>query len=312
MNRQKIISKLSELKILVSEKKLLLPKTVKIFEVGPRDGLQNEKQLIPTEYKVNLIQNLQKTGLKKIEVGSFVSKKSISQMSDTEQVIAQLNMVPNVTYSALVPNLKGFERAIQTKINEIAVFTAVSESFVRANINCSIQESFDRFAPILQKSKELNLRVRGYVSCVLGCPYEKEVDLNLVNELSHRLLEMGCYEVSLGDTIGVGTPEKTQKLFDVLTVPKDKIAVHFHDTFGNALENILVALQNGVSVVDSSVGGLGGCPYAKKVVGNVCTENVVEMTEFLGIETGVNLAELKVISKGVRALFGREVEYIFE
>lgn len=311
MSKAKTLLKLAEIRQLAAAGKVTLPKRVRIYEVGPRDGLQNEKQIIPTEFKVRMINELQKTGLKSIEVGAFVSAKSVSQMSDSEQVIAQIDTKPEVRYSALVPNLKGFERALNSKINEIAVFTAVSESFVQKNINCSIKESLERFAPVIAKSKEAKLPVRGYVSCVMGCPYEGEVDPKRVDEMCKTLLEMGCYEVSLGDTIGIGTPEKTEKLMSAITAPKNLLAAHFHDTNGTALDNILVALQHGISVIDSSVGGLGGCPYAKKSVGNVCTEKVVEMLDYLGIESGVDLAALKVLSKDVRAVVKRDVEYLF-
>jgi hydroxymethylglutaryl-CoA lyase len=312
MNKAQTLKRLAEVKYLAAQGKLTLPKSVKVFEVGPRDGLQNEKQIIPTDFKIKMINDLVRTGISNIEVGAFVSTKSVSQMSDSEQVIGQIDILPGKRYSALVPNLKGFERASKSRVNEIAVFTAVSESFVQKNINCSIQESLDRFAPVLVKSKEAGLPVRGYISCVMGCPYEGEVDAQKVDELVRRLLDMGCYEVSLGDTIGIGTPEKTERLMDAMTAPWEKLAVHFHDTNGTALDNILVALQRGVRGIDSSVGGLGGCPYAKKSVGNVCTEKVVEMTNYLGLESGIDLDALKRVSQEVRAVVHRETDYLFD
>lgn len=312
MKKANIINKLVELKTKALSKQLILPKSVKIFEVGPRDGLQNEPQILPLDFKLKMINGLKKSGLKNIEIGAFVSPRAIPSMADTETLISFLDFTQNCNFSALVPNIKGFEKALQTKIPEVAVFTAVSESFCQNNINCSIDESIERFEPILKMAKEKQVRVRGYISCVLGCPYEGAVDIKKVNDLTNLLLKMGCYEVSLGDTIGKGVPESTAKLLDAITASKELVALHFHDTYGNALENILIGIEKGFSIVDSSVGGLGGCPYARKVVGNVCTENVVQMMDYLGIDTGVDIKMLMEVSKEVRSLLNRNVEYLFD
>jgi len=303
---------LNEIKNLALQNKIKLPKNVRIAEVGPRDGLQNEAKVLTPEFKINLIESLVNAGVKHVEVGSFVSPKWVPQMASTELILEKLNFKPGVTYSVLVPNLKGVEMAVKTKANEYAVFTAASESFCKKNINCTIDESIDKFLPIIQLAKENNVKVRGYVSCVMGCPYEGEIDPKIVNKVAERLLEIGCYEVSLGDTIGIGTPEKTELLLNAVKVPVDKLAVHFHDTAGTALENLLVALSRGIAVIDSSVGGLGGCPYAKKGVGNVATERVIEMLEYLGIETGINLPELKKVGKYATKELDREITYLFE
>lgn len=303
---------MNEIKNLALQNKIKLPKNVRIAEVGPRDGLQNEAKVLTPEFKINLIESLVNAGVKHVEVGSFVSPKWVPQMASTELILEKLNFKPGVTYSVLVPNLKGVEMAVKTKANEYAVFTAASESFCKKNINCTIDESIDKFLPIIQLAKENNVKVRGYVSCVMGCPYEGEIDPKIVNKVAERLLEIGCYEVSLGDTIGIGTPEKTELLLNAVKVPVDKLAVHFHDTAGTALENLLVALSRGIAVIDSSVGGLGGCPYAKKGVGNVATERVIEMLEYLGIETGINLPELKKVGKYATKELDREITYLFE
>lgn len=272
-----------------------LPKFVRIVEVGPRDGLQNEKKVIPLQVKLNMIRKLEAAGLRSIEAGSFVSSKWVPQMAGTEDIFKALNASPNkskATFSALTPNTKGVEAAIAVGVKEIAVFAAATESFSQTNINCSIEESIRRFEDATKLALRNNIKVRGYVSCVLGCPYEgMNVAPEKVLEVSQRLLDLGCYEISLGDTIGVGTPGSTSKLLETI-VPKisaDKIAVHFHDTYGQALPNILAALQHGISVVDSSVSGLGGCPYAAGASGNVATEDVVYMLNGMNIETGVSL-----------------------
>ena len=271
-----------------------IPERVSIVEVGPRDGLQNESEIVSTEVKVELINRLADTGLTRIEASSFVSPKWIPQMGDAEQVLGEISRKESVRYSALTPNMKGFERAVSSRANEVAVFGAASESFTKKNINCTIKESIERFAPIMEAAKKINLPVRGYLSCTLGCPYEGEIAMEKVGELTAEMLDMGCYEVSLGDTIGVGTPLKVKKLIALVAgrVGIDKLAVHFHDTYGQALANIFASLELGVSVVDSSVAGLGGCPYAKGASGNVATEDVIYMLDGMGIETGVNLTRL--------------------
>jgi len=312
MQKQKILSRLNEIKNLALKGNIKLPKQVRIAEVGPRDGLQNEAKILTPEFKIKLIEDLVLAGVKHVEVGSFVSPKWVPQMANTDLILEKLNFMPGVTYSVLVPNVKGAEMAIKTKANEYAVFTAASESFCKKNINCSIDESIDKFQPIMQIAKERNVKVRGYVSCVMGCPYEGEIDPHIVNRVAERLLDIGCYEVSLGDTIGIGTPEKTELLLNTVKVPVERLAVHFHDTAGTALENLLVALSKGIAVIDSSVGGLGGCPYAKKGVGNVATERVVEMLDYLGIDTGIDLAKLKKVGKNATQELDREITYLFE
>lgn len=271
---------------------MTLPSKVGIFEVGPRDGLQNEAGAISTETKVALIERLAGAGLTAIEAASFVSPKWIPQMADGAQVMAQIERKAGVRYSALTPNLKGFERAVAAGVDEVAIFTAASRTFSQKNINCSIEESFERFAPICAAATQQGLPVRGYISCVVGCPYEGEIDAGRVADVAAKLADLGCYEISLGDTIGVGTPVKTGGMIEAVAkaVPIDKLAVHFHDTHGQALANILIALQMGIAVVDSSVGGLGGCPYADGATGNVATEDVVYMLDGMAIETGVDLA----------------------
>ena len=283
-----------------------LPQRVRIVEVGPRDGLQNEKTLVPTDVKVELIDRLSETGLSHIEATSFVSPKWVPQMADSSEVFSRIRKRPGVAYTSLVPNRKGLEQALEAGCREVAVFTAASEAFARKNTNCSIADNFARFREIFELAKQRQVRVRGYLSCVMGCPYDGDVDPHFVDRLARQLLELGCYEVSLGDTIGTGTPEKTRLLCEAITVPRERLAAHFHDTQGSAVENILVALAHGIAVVDSSVGGLGGCPYAKKVAGNVCTENVVHVLHELGVETGVDLARLAEIGRFITAKVGKE------
>ncbi|WP_088328362.1 hydroxymethylglutaryl-CoA lyase [Lacimicrobium sp. SS2-24] len=285
----------------------MYPEKVKIVEVGPRDGLQNEKGRIALEDKVALVQNLADAGLRMVETGSFVSPKWVPQMADSKAVFEAISRQSGVTYSALTPNLKGFEAALQAGADEVAIFGAASESFTQKNINCSIAESLERFAPVMDAAKANNLRVRGYVSCVLGCPYEGEISAAKVAEVSDKLLQMGCYEISLGDTIGVGTPVKTAHMLDVVSqyVPNEQLAVHFHDTYGQALANILIALQQGISVIDSAVAGLGGCPYAKGASGNVATEDVVYMLHGMGIETGIDLDKLIQAGERITSKLGR-------
>ncbi len=268
------------------------PDFVRIVEVGARDGLQNEAA-VSTQDKVALINALADAGLKDIEAGAFVSPKWVPQMADSSDVISALNL-PSVNLSALTPNLRGAETAKQVGIQEFAIFTAASEVFCQKNINCSIDESIDRFKDVMDFAKANNIRVRGYVSCVMGCPYQGDVDYNDVLNVSERLLELGCYEISLGDTIGVGTAKKVDELLDLLLqhIDKSKLAVHFHDTYGQALTNIYTALTRGIATVDSAVAGLGGCPYAKGASGNVATEDVVYLLQGLGIEHGIDLERL--------------------
>tara|TARA_R110002167_G_scaffold361515_2_gene579936 strand:- start:607 stop:1515 length:909 start_codon:yes stop_codon:yes gene_type:complete len=280
-----------------------LPKHVKIVEVGPRDGLQNEKQNIDLATKVTLIDELAKAGLTMIETGSFVSPKWVPQMADSSQVFAAIHRVNGVTYSALTPNLKGFEAAMLAGADEVAIFGSASETFSQKNINCSIAESLERFKPVVAAAKARGINVRGYVSCVLGCPYEGDIAPENVARVAKILLDMGCYEISLGDTIGVGTPNATQSMLTAVLeiVPKSAVAVHFHDTYGQALANILVALQLGINTVDSAVAGLGGCPYAKGASGNVATEDVVYMLNGMGITSGIDLTLLAQAGRHVCA-----------
>ncbi|MCY7294184.1 hydroxymethylglutaryl-CoA lyase [Alteromonas sp. a30] len=284
------------------------PKRATIFEMGPRDGLQNEKTLIKIEDKIELVAGLAEAGLVKIETGSFVSPKWVPQMADSGEIFKRIERKSGVHYTALTPNMKGFEAALAAKVSEVAIFGAASESFTQKNINCSIAESIERFQPIMDAAKAHNIPVRGYVSCVVGCPYEGDIAPEKVAEVSQILFEMGCYEISLGDTIGVGTPVKIQQMLDavIAKVPVEKLAVHFHDTYGQALPNILVALQNGISVIDSSVAGLGGCPYAKGASGNVSTEDVVYMLHGMGIETGIDLDKLVQVSAKIMGALQRQ------
>lgn len=271
-----------------------LPKHVTLVEVGPRDGLQNEKTIIPLDIKLALIENLARAGLKHIEVGSFVSPKWVPQMADSAALFEQLTRQQDVIYSALTPNMQGLENALKVNADQIAIFGAASETFSQKNINCSIEQSLERFEPVVNKAKALGVPVRGYVSCVLGCPYEGEIAPKKVAVVAKNLIEMGCYEVSLGDTIGTGTPLKTQQMLEaVLThIDIDQLAVHFHDTYGQALANILMALSMGIHTIDTSVAGLGGCPYAKGASGNVATEDVLYMLNGMQIETGVDLNQV--------------------
>ena len=284
------------------------PTHVKIVEVSPRDGLQNEAKIVPTEIKVEFINLLSKTGLKAIEVTSFVSPKWIAALADNEAVFQQVEKNPEVHYPVLVPNLKGFLKAMAAGVQEIAVFTTPSEEFSQHNTHCSVAESMERISEILVAAKEKRIPVRAYISCVLGCPYEGEMDPRKVTHQAEQLMQMGCEEISLGDTIGVGTTRKTEILLrDVMTkVVREKIAVHFHDTYGQALANIYVALQNGIQIIDSSVGGLGGCPYAVGASGNVATEDVIYLLNGMGIKTGVDLAQLIKASRYISQYLGRE------
>lgn len=273
---------------------MTFPKHVKIVEVGPRDGLQNESAIVPADVKIDLIDRLGEAGLSVIEAGAFVSPKWVPQMADSAAVLAGIARRSEVSYPVLVPNLQGLEAARDAGAQDIAVFAAASETFSKRNINCSIAESLERFAPIADAADAAGMRMRGYVSCVLGCPYEGDVPLDAVTAVAGRLFDMGCAEISLGDTIGVGTPGRAQALIGAVTqrVPLDRIAVHFHDTYGQALANILACLELGVAVVDSSVAGLGGCPYAIGASGNVASEDVLYMLNGMDIETGVDLTKL--------------------
>lgn len=284
-----------------------LPPEVRIVEVGPRDGLQNEAQTIPAAVKIALIDRLSATGLRAVEAGAFVSPKWVPQMADSAEVLAGIERRDGVRYPVLVPNMKGFQAAAAAGAEEIAVFGAASESFTRENINCSIAESLARFAPVCGAARAAGMKVRGYVSCVLGCPYEGDIAPEKVAEVAAGLAELGCYEVSLGDTIGVGTPAKAQAMLQAVAevLPIGRLAVHFHDTYGQALANILACLELGVAVVDSSVAGLGGCPYAKGATGNVASEDVLYMLDGLGIETGVDLDRLAAAGRFISDHLGR-------
>ncbi len=302
-----------------------LPNKIKIVEVGPRDGLQNEALAVPTPVKLRLIEMLAEAGLTVIESTAFVSPKWVPQMADQSEVMHGILRHSGVAYPVLVPNQKGFEAALAANCDEIAIFTAASETFCRKNINCSIDESFERFEPIIEQALDRGIKVRGYVSCVLGCPYEGEIKPAVVAEIATRLHQLGCYEISLGDTIGVGTPLAARKLIDAAGrhVPIKKLAVHFHDTFGQALANIYAVMEQGIAIIDSSVGGLGGCPYAKGASGNVATEDVVYMLHGMGRDTGIDLDRLvdaatyicdylkrPPTSKVARALMSRRVNSI--
>ncbi|MFG5861949.1 hydroxymethylglutaryl-CoA lyase [Metapseudomonas sp. CR1201] len=285
-----------------------IPSKVRLVEVGPRDGLQNEKQPISVADKVRLVDDLTAAGLGYVEVGSFVSPKWVPQMAGSAEVFAQIQRKPGVTYAALAPNLKGFEAALESGVKEVAVFAAASESFSQTNINCSIAESLARFVPVMDAAKANGVSVRGYVSCVLGCPYDGAVPAEQVAAVAAELYAMGCYEVSLGDTIGTGTAGATRHLINVVgtRVPRDKLAGHFHDTFGQAVANIHASLLEGIAVFDSSVAGLGGCPYAKGATGNVATEDVLYLLNGMGIETGIDMDRLVDAGRRICAVLGKE------
>lgn len=281
---------------------------VRIVEVGPRDGLQNEKTQVRTEDKIALIDRLSATGLRSIEATSFVSPKWVPQLADAAEVFAGIARRPGIAYPVLVPNAQGYERARAVGVEEIAVFTAASEAFNRRNINAGIDESIERFRPVLARAAADGVRVRGYVSTVLGCPYQGEVPLSDVVRVARALHALGCYEISLGDTIGVGTPAKARAMLRAVAdeVPMPALAIHFHDTYGQALANILACLEEGVAVIDSAVSGAGGCPYAKGASGNVASEDVVYMLHGLGVETGVDLPLLAETGRWLAGLLGRE------
>ncbi|WP_302142533.1 hydroxymethylglutaryl-CoA lyase [Halomonas alkalicola] len=286
---------------------MAFPKQVRLVEVGPRDGLQNEPEPISTATKLELIDRLGAAGLSYIEAASFVSPKWVPQMADHREVMQNLARLEGVTYAALTPNLKGLEAALECGVEEVAVFGAASEAFSQKNINCSVAESLARFEPVLERAKAAGVRVRGYVSTVLGCPYEGEIAPAKVAEVSKALYEMGCYEISLGDTIGVGTPLKAKRMLEAVSreVPMAQLAAHFHDTYGQALANLYAVLEEGIAVVDSSVAGLGGCPYAKGASGNVASEDVVYLLDGLGIETGIDLDALAATGTWITQAIGR-------
>ena len=273
---------------------MAMPSAVTLIDVGPRDGLQNEPKAVSTAVKIELVDRLTAAGLPVIEAASFVSPKRIPKLADGSDVMAGIAKKQGVRYPVLIPNMKGFEAAMAAGATEVAVFGAPSESFLRKNINCSVAESLDRFRPVCEAAAEAGVAVRGYISCTLGCPYEGDIAPAAVADVAKALYDMGCFEISLGDTIGVGTPAKARVLFEVVAaeVPVDRLAAHFHDTYGQSLANLLAVLEIGISVVDSSVGGMGGCPFAPGATGNVATEDVVYMLDGLGIETGVDLDAL--------------------
>src|SRR5690242_16956323 len=279
-----------------------------MVEVGPRDGLQNEAKSVSAAVKIALIERLADAGLHAVEAGAFVSPKWIPQMADSAEVLAGLERKPGVRYPVLVPNMKGYEAARSVGAEEIAIFAAASETFSQRNTNCSIAESFDRFAPVVIAAKRDGVAVRGYVSCVVDCPYEGPIASKAVASVARRLLELGCYEVSLGETIGTATPARVQAMLAVVMehVPREKLAVHLHDTYGQALANLMAALELGVAVADSSVAGLGGCPYAKGATGNVASEDVLYLLSGLGIQTGVDLQKLAAVGRFISGELGRE------
>ncbi len=284
------------------------PEHVKIVEVGPRDGLQNESVTVPAEIKVQLVEKLADAGLSVIESGAFVSPKWVPQMATSAEVFKQIDKRVGVSYPMLVPNLKGLELAHAAGVKEIALFAAATETFSQKNTNCSIAESIDRFNAVIDQAQALEMKIRGYISCVLGCPYEGEVSSDTVLMLAQKLFDKGCYEVSLGDTIGVGTAGQASDLVEKLgrQVPVQNLAAHFHDTYGQALANIHAVMQCGIAVIDSSVAGLGGCPYAKGATGNVATEDVVYMLHGMGIETGVDMDKLLEAGRFISDFLGRE------
>ena len=285
----------------------MIPEKIQIVEVGPRDGLQNEKEWVPTKTKISLIEKLADAGLTKIEATSFVSPKWVPQLKDAHEVFTGIKRISGVSYPVLTPNMKGFERALEADAKEIAVFSAASEAFTQKNTNCSIEESINRFRPVLEEAKKINIPVRGYFSCVLGSPYQGNVAVEDVVNLAAKMAEMGCFQISLGDTIGAGTPAHAKRMVQKVSekVPVSKLALHFHDTRGQALTNIYACLELGVTVIDASVAGLGGCPYAKGATGNVATEDVVFMLHGMDIETGIDLNKLIETGRFISSVLGR-------
>lgn len=285
-----------------------IPKSVKIVEVSPRDGLQNEQQKIGLNTKLKLIDKLTNCGIKHIEITGFVSPKWVPQLADSVQLCQQIKRHNNVAYSALTPNKIGMQKALDADIKEVAVFTAASESFTKKNINCSIKESLERFKPVIDLAQQNNVKVRGYVSCVLGCPYEGNIRPDKVAQVTESLFKMGCYEVSLGDTIGTGTPLAAQSMLKscMNIAPIEQLALHFHNTYGQALTNIYACLQLGAHIIDASVAGLGGCPYARGASGNIATEDVIYMLDGMGIESGVDLDRLVATGNWISEILNRQ------
>lgn len=285
-----------------------VPPEVLIVEVGPRDGLQNEPAPLEVADKIELIDGLSAAGLPVIESGAFVSPKWVPQMAESAQVLARITPRPGVRYAVLVPNLKGLEAALATGVKDVAVFAAASETFSQRNINASIAESLERFRPVLERARSEGVRVRGYVSCVMGCPYEGRIEPGAVARVAGRLFEMGCFEIALGDTIGTGTPAATRDLLDAVTavVPMRHLAVHFHDTYGQALANVLIALERGCATVDSAVSGLGGCPYARGGAGNLATEDLLYMLDGMGVRTAVDLEAVLEVGRRICGRLGRQ------
>lgn len=284
-----------------------LPSKVKLVEVGPRDGLQNEKNLVPLEVKVDLVNRLSKAGFQNIEAAAFVSPKWTPQMADSEEVMAQISRSSGTIYSALVPNMKGYERALESKVGEVVIFSAASEAFAMKNINCSIEESIERFKPIAQAAKRDKLRLRGSVSCAFGCPYQERVTAGDAAKVVRYMLDLGCDEIDICDTIGVATAEQVKETFETIFkfASPSMFSGHFHDTYGQSIANIYASLQTGVSIFHSSIAGLGGCPYAVGATGNVATEDVLYLLDGLGIETGLNLSELVPIGEFISSAIGK-------
>lgn len=284
-----------------------MPTQVRLVDVGPRDGLQNEKGVVPTEVKVDLIHRLADAGLPAVESTSFVSPKWVPQMADHAEVMTRIRRKPGVSYPVLVPNLKGLEAALAAGVDEIAGFAAATETFSQRNTNCSIEESMQRFAPVCAKALAAGAKVRGYISVVLGCPYEGEVDPQVVADIAKRLMDMGCYEVSLGDTTGMGTAGKTRRLMELLArdIPPARLGGHFHDTYGQAVANILASMEVGVATFDASIAGLGGCPYSPGATGNVATEDVLYMLDGMGIHTGIDMDKLLDAAEYICGFLGR-------